>query len=228
MVERHGVAMNDSLVHHFYSEIDLGKSASSYVVENVLSNGLTYARLLAKRLPTEAGKLSTFLPNAITANTMVDFRYSYRQTLSDEFLDELASSGLIQPNIDPIDEYYVLPLIRDFLAEDSQHLCIIEDHDGRFSDGEMKDIPAHAVHYQEEIYLMLSGADMAFDRILDAFGWIVSWSFICALTSFPTDYGSPLEIEELSIDHLEMLANRTDKLIVSAYDGEGYVIWHRG
>lgn len=54
-----------------------------------------------------------------------------------------------------------------------------------------------------------------------------AWQMVGALTSLPHKNAISATERELTLEQLQLMAERTVKLFTVAYDGEGYLIWHR-
>ena len=50
---------------------------------------------------------------------------------------------------------------------------------------------------------------------------------IGVMTSLPEGHYLALEKKKITSEELKLLAERAEKIIVGAYDGEGYLIWSK-
>jgi hypothetical protein len=211
----------------YYKEIQLGDEAYDYFVNEHLPFGISYSKYLIEEISKNKGRISTFLPAIIQDDNLTRFTESIKASIPESFYSELNSTGLKTPNIDPIDEYWVLPLIRTFLQKDKQNLCIIEEHEIIKGDSSLEKSPSHWISYGDEIYYIISGINTSFDSILNVFGWVGSWTFICGLCRLPQKFGLPFSKHSLDEEEIRSLAQNTEKIIISAYDQEGYLVWHK-
>jgi hypothetical protein len=51
------------------------------------------------------------------------------------------------------------------------------------------------------------------------------WQFVCALTTLPSGETSLAQRHTLTKAGIHLLAQRAMAILVSAYDGEGYLLW---
>jgi len=79
-----------------------------------------------------------------------------------------------------------------------------------------------------EIYHLLIGAGHTNEKIKNTISWAESAiPLIGVLTSLPSEDHRFFTNSKLTSEIVEIIVERTEELVVGAYDGEGYLIWHR-
>ena len=209
-----GEAMSTS-----FREISLGPEAIDYVRDR-LESGNTLSTLLLKVHDLKVGRIVTKLPLVVDDEKAKDFETGGKLP---PIVGEFTSLEPV-PNTDSV----LLEEIRRFLTEADNNVCIFENASAKPGDPFLQSLQTRFSIFDNEIYHLLCPSDIDDDRILKTIGSARSWLFIGAMTSASDARGGLCsEKKELSESDLNLLAERTKKIIVGAYDGEGFLVWSR-
>ena len=190
----------------------IAKRALDYVIQQ-LDYGFTLDELLRKRLELRKGRVYTPLEPDKEGHLLDGFDCvpSYDE---DDRLDEL---------VDQMD------LFRQYLRKGGGRMVVLESVGAPPSEPWVSRFVPTIMTHGEEIYHFMFEEDV--DRA-DLEQVLQDASAPCleigALTRLPPMADFSHERREISLAELTMLADNTEKLYVSAYDGEGYLIWDRG
>ncbi len=193
-------------------EVQLGAPAVDYIA-SCLANGKSLARLLAKTINLGAGRVVTYLPDWVSEERAAAFNSGFfAGGPGKEFA---FAGGIIRPDLSAI--------IREFLAHGDAQLCIFEDQlaEPSYPFVARRNLPTFI--HGDEVYLALAGGDQEdVSRVRATIHAARSWLFIGAMVS-----GVPFsELKNpLTDGDLLRLAEHTERLIIGAYDGEGFLIW---
>ena len=107
-------------------------------------------------------------------------------------------------------------------------MCVFEDWMVRKGDPVLSRVKTPFLTFQDEVYYIILGEDAEMDTIKNAIKETPRIPFsIGIITSQPDELNILSSDENISKAELLMLAERTEKIVVSAYDGEGYLIWSK-
>jgi len=207
------------VIEETYREIDLGASGIAYVKE-CLESGKTLAKLLLQTHDLNAGRAFTQLPASVGDAAAKDFDSGGK-------LPELyPRTTNLQPV--PDSDFLVMPRINWFLSESSANICILEDSSATPTDPFLQSLSTRYSAFQDEVYHLICQPDNNSETITKTLRQASSWLTIGALTSAPQEMGVCAQPGELELSSLTTLGEKTQEIIVGAYDGEGYVIWTAG
>ena len=214
------------------AEINLGPEAVSYI-RDCLANGKTLARYLLQRLDLESGAVTTFLPSDVSEEAATQFKWGgklYRDPATFVYHTEPDGSTTRWepvPNTDP----WLASILREFLGAGPERVCVFENESALPSHPWLS-LPRWAILqtliFENEVYHLLSNRDAENEeRILTTIRIADSWLFIGAMTSLSQASDLPLEAGRLDDEALKMFAQRAERIVVGAYDGESYLIWSK-
>jgi hypothetical protein len=212
-----------------FKEFVLGPEALDYLMKNRIIYGHTLSHLLLELLDLREGVITTFLPSDIRQEQLYDFEAGGVLPIPHEstwrYITESSGKKSILTPI-PRDDSFVLSLIREFLLSNQDHVCIIEEPLAKPSDPCMSRRTTPYMTFGNEVYHFLSG------KVRDAeITEVVKWSYtivsFLAILTTPTQTIKLIDKREITAEELKSLATGTDKIIISAYDGEGYLVWRR-
>jgi hypothetical protein len=115
--------------------------------------------------------------------------------------------------------------IRTFLDAGKERLCIFEDASAEPSDPFLKFIDTRFLTFERSVYHVICPDDSD-EQILKTIGRAHSWLFIGVMTSGPLEW----EISSrpvLTLDEIRIFAENSVRIILGAYDGEGYITWNQ-
>jgi hypothetical protein len=127
------------------------------------------------------------------------------------------------PNTDDI----LARIILDFL-QSKQSICVFEESMARPSDPCMKTAKQTQWRtFENEIYYLLTWENAEISQISRALKDAASVypGFIGVIAEVSEIEQAALKQRKITADSLARLAGATDRIIVGAYDGEGYLVW---
>lgn len=213
-----------------YREIILGNEAKEYISDR-LTLGKTLASILLQTCNIEKGQVTTFLPSYIAKKTAKEFETGKlkpdpNQKLVTEKYRISCLNGSATPV--PTTDFYLVSLIHSYLNKKENNLCIFEEANSKPTDpfvlsGKME---TRFLTHKDEIYHFLLNQDNKVETIEQTISFADAWLFIGIMTSLPQEMTFSLKKKKLTLKELKILSERTEKIIIGAYDGEGYLIWH--
>ncbi|HEX9930047.1 MAG TPA: hypothetical protein VGB02_16055 [Pyrinomonadaceae bacterium] len=210
-----------------YKKIEFGVEAVNYIRE-CLSNGGTLSKFLLQNQNLNYGSVATYLPSTISNEFAKDFETGGKLPPfmdSPQFLDASDKKLALvpKPNID----HLLVKEITDHLKERKENICLFEDAWANPKDHFLITSDVEFSTYNDEVFYILNGENVSSKEILKTIRYARSWLFLGFLTSKSKTIVSDESIKFLTIDELELLAEKTTKVIVGAYDGEGFLIWNK-
>jgi hypothetical protein len=210
-----------------YREFNLGDEGIKYI-RKCLINGKTLANYLIRTCNLERGKLITFLPTDTNEEAVKQFTTGGKlkeEGLKEEIIKPEGSKLTKVPT--PNTDLWLVSIIRSFLTTDVKRLCIFENALAKPSDPWLSSKKMPVFTFHEEVYHFLLGTDAENEKIGETIRIATSHLFIGVMTSVPQETGFSLGGGEITSQELIGFAEKTEKIIVGAYDGEGYLIWRR-
>jgi hypothetical protein len=214
-------------------EIPLGKEAIEWV-RKTLTEGNTLSKYLLENINVDTGNVITFLPpEADIEKARTQFEWSVipmsprsewvwlKETHNGKHPVAIPVHRTVEPQVE---------IISKFLEADSNRLCVFED---------MMMSPKDPVFFKEtnvvwlfneEIYhIVFSSEKHTFEQIRSAISHAASaWPhFVGTITAFPDLSQTRPFRKQLTNLELKTIAQNTQKLIIGAYDNDGYLIWSK-
>jgi hypothetical protein len=191
-----------------YTEYIFDKRANEYFV-SALSYGHELDQQLLKKLDIDRGEIAAYLPRDYENRNIYQF-----------------SGGGIAKRDHSIE--CIISTIQDHLIAKGNNVCLIEDALSLPLDDFEKQQGVAVLSFQNEVYFYLENKYTHKNIIEYALTEAEQPNFfVCILTSKPSDDFMSIQDVSISNDKIEGLAIRTEKIILGAYDGEGYLIWHK-
>ncbi len=214
------------------AELHLGPEAVNYI-RDCLANGKTLARYLLERPDLESGTVTTFLPSDVSEEAATQFKWGGKLKRDPAtFVYRTEPDGSTtrwepKPNTDP----WLVSILQRFLRGRAERVCVFENELASPGDPWLSlprwDILQTAI-FENEVYHLLSNRDAENEeRILTTIKGANAWLFIGAMTSVSKASDLALEADTVDDEVLEMFAQRAEKIVVGAYDGESYLIWSK-
>ncbi len=200
-----------------FREIELGTEAMTFVTES-LKLGETLSKLVLEVIDVKRGRVVTKLPSNVDEKAANDFKSGGK-------LPRL-SSGITNPEPVPNTDFFIVETIRSFLDASSKNICIFEDASARATDPFTKSLVTRFATFGDEVYHWLCQSDDN-DKILKTVQTARSWLFLGFMTNISEEPAACSENKPLKESELRRLALETKKIVVGAYDGEGYLIWSK-
>lgn len=216
-------------MNHF-REITLGTEAIDYIRQR-LASGNTLATWLLQRADIDNGRVVTFLPPYVNEEAAKEFTTGGK--ISEPFFEshenvtnDQASAWKMVPT--PNTDLLLVETIQAFLTTGEERICILEDPLAKANDPGLTTAGARVLVFKEEVYYLLSEPEVEGKRVLESIRRAAThWLFIGAMTSMPKGFAFTPDTQQLTARELRAIAEQTEKIIIGAYDGEGYLIWNR-
>lgn len=174
-----------------------------------LDSGRTLSSLL-KTIDLSKGEFWTYIPSNINEEDI--YNLSCRGTMS-----------LLKPHIQNL----VVEMIQDFLLKDTSSFCVLEDALAFPTDPFLLDIayPKYC-SFGNDVYYYLSVGDADQEKIKLAISRSKSFLLTAVLTTVASDihFRPKAQLKE---SDLRTIIDGLKKIIMSSYDGQGYLIWSR-
>lgn len=218
-------------------EIRLGPEAIEFIKDR-LAQGKTLSKFLLNRPDLDRGEVITLLPSGVDLKKIRNFSEGgvlptpssenhYRYSTP----DGTKTLMVPVPNTTPA----LTAGIDEFLRENAGRLCLFESAVARPSYGFLSSPNAQDLRvltFGEDVYYMLANDDIDPEKIKKTIGYSTSYLTIGVLAELSNkDKLLPIEQKmirgEITRDELKVIAERTQTIIVGAYDGESYLLWRR-
>ena len=219
-----------------YKEFILGPEAIEYVQKS-LGMGKTLAHFIMVKSSSWRGKVFTFFPKdfLIKDNDINEFMWGkLPQPSPTHKITRKNGKKLIYVPL-PSTQEYLITLIQKYLNEKEGRMCIFEDPYGKpsdlfFSSKEFLSMNISTLIFGNDIYYSLTKKDSDREHVTKVFnqGFAFSPPTIAIITSVSGKNWLPVKKQsEITLEQLKMLTDRAEKIIIGAYDGEGYLIWEK-
>jgi len=208
------------------TEINFGPEAISYI-RSILADGKTLAKQLTN-LPLESGHVYAYLPNDVSPEAARKFESGGIIPLADDSVAEIQGIKIVPVRTHElgIESYKrLLSFISKYL-HGSNCYAVFEDDSATPYDPWILSYQGPFFMYGSEVYHFLTSHTRDTDTIAAVKSHAYSRLLIAVLT---TVNGMPdIQIREnVTPQVLQVFADNTSHIIVSAYDGEGELIWSR-
>lgn len=217
-------------IKKYYQIVDVTDGGFNFLLKE-LRYGETLSNLVAKHILIESGRLETFVPKNVELAVLLDFVAMYKtgQDVPESLRQALQTESDI--HVFPEMDFFVAPMVQDFLAQDEQNICILEDIDSRPGDRGLTTpgMPSVFTFAETDVYFYMDRKSLTASAIGEAFHRVSPmWSTRAFLTSLPKGLDMSHTNLEIKLKDLEYMAKKTQKIIVGVYDGESYLVWHLG
>jgi len=204
---------HNSIPSEQYREYTLGAAAIDYMCQRLRDGGLSLSRCLLKNLDRDKITIRTFLPAASKKEALNCFEYG-----------NIASLRITEP--------WLCQQVAVYLSKKKQGLLVFEDScASRNYEYIQRDVQAGVkslCFFGDEVYYAISSTDFTIDNIDAARRKAESaWVLIGVLTLAWPQCHLLDDLREMKQDDIARLARATELIIVSAYDGEAYIIAER-
>jgi len=186
------------------TKIKLEKNAFEYI-SGELRTGDTYAKHLLN--VEHKGEVYTFLPSDLKDDS-VNFNKSIYLTTQFRVYGEASKI---------VGEFIV-----SFLDKENRISLIETLHDSKSITKMLE--PPSANYYQDEAYFALKPREKI-GRVLRAFKGARDYPFICGLIDLSGEKFALLENQNIQPEWWNTLAQKTQYIIIGAFDNEGFLIW---
>ena len=187
-----------------YEEVIIPDDIAIPFLEDYLVYGHELDKGVLRRIDIKNGTVSSFLPSGFIPNVrnMREGGVSSRETSISR----------------------VILMIAEFLEKGQRPVCILEDALFGPEDGHMEG--TCMVSLNEEVYYYVTKNESSLKTIKDTLTEAEQPNyFVGVLAEVPPDLPFPRPEGIITPEDIEIIVRGTKKLIVGAYDGEGYLIW---
>jgi hypothetical protein len=197
-----------------YRKVPLGHEAIQYI-KDCLKDGKTLSNLLLDICYLDNGQVFTYLPSYLEEKDIKQFKVGGK--IQRDFLEEGNSET----------DLWLFSEIRSFLIVNNSKICVFEHALARPNDPWISLKKPHFFSYTNEVYIFLSSAEAESEKIEHAVRAAVAYLFIGVMTSMPYESCFLRSGKVVTYEELKALAEKTERIIVGAYDYEGYIIWSK-
>jgi hypothetical protein len=209
----------------------LNTRAIAYI-RYALGEGFSLAHLLLDRQDLEQGYVVTFLPENLSEEQLYDFRAGGKLLVPPDAVlrtfDSLGRAIRIEPILSTLS--HLVLLIHDYLRKECHGIAVFQDGMAEATDKWVTQNRNYRIMIAEgRIYHFLTTEDAEpakIERVVRR-----------AETIYPPLIGVMAVVEaellerwredrvELRREELSILAAQADRIVIGAYDGEGYLLW---
>jgi hypothetical protein len=198
-------------------------------VEGCLQDGNALAKAVLEIVPLRQGQVVTCLPKSVIPRSPHDFRTGGKlppPPVSDWRSTEREGETLLMIPVPTTDDWLV-ENVKAFLGGGASRICVFEDSLKRVGDPVLREVSTRYATFDKEVYHLLLAADVQREQVLRVIRTARSIpTFIGVLTEWPSGMPTSPPIS-LVATTIRALAEATHKLIIGAFDGEGYLIWSK-
>lgn len=210
------------MTQKMYRKISLGNEAKKYMTLH-LKHGHQLARLLAEKIIEEKGGIFTIVPNSLKIRE--EKLKNFNGMIFSEKPREKGS--YVVPVREDIHDLFEV-MVMEFLQNKADSFFVIEEPFLKASDDSFEEPQISLLVKDDEVYYLLK-SDITLQDLHTTlnFGFNFYPGLIGALGSFKTTKRKSGRRERLNTKKLFSMLKNVEKIVVSAYDGEGYLIWER-
>ena len=196
-----------------YIEFRLGIEAIDYI-RTSLADGKTLSRLILNVHNLDEGEVTTYLPKDVNSTTMLQFRVGGKVAVHPGPPKMVSETNI-----------WLASEIRSFLNRDNHRIVVFENALAKPDDPWLRTRNAQAFFYEDDVYHFLTRKDAETDKVEKAIRDATSHLFIGAMSSMTPQTPFPEQSRRATRDQIKTIAGRTERIVVGAYDYEGYIIW---
>jgi len=208
-----------------FCEIKMDIRAINYVEEKI-DDGLSLSSRISNAVELSKGCVSTFFPNEISPTNLYNFRSGGKLPESKKETWIKVNNGIMKPISNT--NAFLVNMIREYLQKAKDNICIFENIIASKSDPWLESKKDNLFFYKDEVYHVVSSKNLSTKYIDQAIHYANSiYHFLGVMSSLPIENQEATENNELSDIEWDIIVRNLKKIIVGAYDGEGYLIWKR-
>ncbi len=214
-----------------FREIELGAAGQSYLHKS-LQHGKHLAKNVLRDVQFAHGRVTTYLPENVTDESAKEFELGGKLPPIGERHDFDRAGRKWTMEAKPNTDSWLVKDILEFTAENRSGICIFEDL--QFSpsspwlfSSKAKDLKW--VSCEGQLFYLIPASERDEKVIKKTIRAAhASWYFLCVMASLPTLPEKQWLVDRsISPAHLKSIAQAAERIVMSAYDGEGYVEWKR-
>lgn len=212
-----------------FKKYDLGSKGLIYIKKIISQEGI-FGEHILKCCDFDKGNVSTHLPEGMSLSILEDFKHGGKLPRIPKgqiiFKQEDGGQIKMEPKSN-LDEFFS-SIIESFVQNDKSKICIFEDILAKSSDPCIKEMKTPYWTYNDRVFHFFPGEKKrdlsAMDVLNSAKNSYLVWGAITSLNEQDDLVMGKRDLEE---DDLIKFAKGVEKIIVSAYDGESYLIWEK-
>lgn len=211
-----------------YKEISLGAQGISYVKKQ-LSYGLTLSKAVLKYIDLDRGQVMIKVSENVNVRAIYNFENAGLLNTAPASSWKIIGKGDKKYTAVPVyvDFSFIANIINSFLKNSDDNICVFENRNAKPTDPVLHSYQSCIWMFKNEVYHVLNLRSYPNEEIEHTIREAHSlWTFVGFLSSLPK-VGSNCIHTEVTEENLECLAQRVEKIIVSAYDNEGFLVWHK-
>jgi hypothetical protein len=213
-----------------WKKVSLGLDAVEYVRECLLK-GHTLSQCMLERGDLFQGTVFACVPSSVNSRTAGNFRDGplLPEPKPETHIHQRSKDGstltlVPVPNTDKI----LAEVVKTFLEMTKAGSCVFEEAVARPSDPCMSSSTTEWIEYDDEVYYFLLHSDASLPKIQQAIRQAASvYPGLIGVMTRMLDSEFSLKRKRITASGLRELARNAAKIIIGAYDGEGYLIWER-
>ena len=213
-------------------DYQLSSEATEYIKQNISDLGLSLSRMAKKYIDLNKGKVMGILPLDIERQQVIEFgngglEYEPSLPQTTVLTNEKVHGKQSEIRLGETTLRLIM-YIQEHLKVNKDHLCIMEDMSAEPSFPFLKYSLSNIKFYQNEVYSVIYNDEVQVQQIWNAIRDTRSAAcHIGLMTSYPENTHILKKTNNLTEDELIILAQRTEKIFVGAYDMESYLIWSK-
>lgn len=238
-----------------YKEIPLGQEARDYI-KDILAHGHTLSSLLLKSIDFSSGQITTYLPEYVSEESIQKFHEGGKIKINEKKVlnislqeeDHLKKSSLsknlnnvaryvgqfhktsnVRVSPVPNTDFWLTSIIMNFIITKNKGMCVFENTLAKPSDPWLMKRKTKILTFNSEVYHFINSENTSEKEIQNTIRE--------ANATYPPLIGIMITVnakehelndgDKIDLEFLRLIAQRTEKTIIGAYDGEGYLIWKK-
>ena len=208
---------------------ELGLQGSAYIKETIPQRSTLWTYAL-KFCDLDKGKVFTYLPEGMDRKQLEEFKYGGKlpRNLKDRvfYKQEDGRQMVMEPKSNT--DEFISSIVESFIQNDKSKICIFEDTLAKSSDPCINKIKTPYWTYDDKVFHFFHGENKRDLSVMDVLNSANSSYLVWgAITSLNEQDDLVIGKRDLEEDDLIKFAKGVEKIIVSAYDGESYLIWEK-
>ena len=218
------------IINEYYHIVDVTDAGIEYF-HTTLMYGRILSKLVINFISLDEGNIKTFVERNLERNSLTQFSHKLLTPNMPEKIRDLPNDNFKWPLI-PVMDFFVIPIIQKYLAENNRNIFILEDSESSPAGWLnppvwIPNVPSFFTFDTKDVYFFAEKREkvtVASMREIFSIG-TTSWSTRAFLTSLPPSIQMLKNHQSVNMQTLKYFARHVQKIIVSAYDGEGYLVW---
>lgn len=236
-----------------YKEISLDQEARDYIKE-ILAHGHTLANLLLQNTDLSSGRIITYLPEYVSEESIQKFeeggkiKINEKKILNISLQDEahLKKSGLtknlnnvtefvgqfdktsnVRVSPVPNTDFWLTSIIMNFIKTKNKSMCVFENTLAKPSDPWLMKRKTKILTFNNSVYHFINSENTSEKEIQNTIREASATypPLIGIMTTVDAKAHKLNDGDKIDLELLKLIVQGTKKIIIGAYDGEGYLIW---